>query len=169
MEKTVFNIKVSEQYFDHSNKDYGGNTNINWCRMLLHYPLMYSRMKEWRNEKFRWNAPNLPNIQWVYNNFLNGIWKHGSVRKGEPHERCQETSRSCVYSKFKRKERKPISMEIAFYFELRHYFHDSEEHLYFIINTAKKNKLLKVGTILKLLFLLLKLNHFYVNVLNSKN
>lgn len=60
MEKTVFNIKVSEQYFDHSNKDYGGNTNINWCRMLLHYSLCTA---EWMNGKMKDSAGMLQSCQ----------------------------------------------------------------------------------------------------------
>lgn len=59
MEKTVFNIKVSEQFFDHSNKDYGGNTNINSMSNVIALFIMYSRMKEWKNERFHWNAPNI--------------------------------------------------------------------------------------------------------------
>lgn len=50
-EKTVFNIKVSEQYFDHSNKDCEGNTSINCgemhveCYCTIHYVQQNERME----------------------------------------------------------------------------------------------------------------------------
>jgi len=165
MEKTVFNVKVSEQCFDHSNKDHGGYTNMNWCRTLLHYSLCTA---EWKDGKMKESSGMRQTCQ-TFNESTIIFWKHfentAVYAKGEPHEKCQETSGSCIYSKFKRKGEKPISMKIAFYIELRQYFHDSWEHLYFIINTAKKIELLKSGTILISIYNL-KLIHFLVMVEN---
>lgn len=65
MVKTVFIGKVSEQYFDHSNKGCEGKTSIICSKMQLCMSnvialfIMYSRMKELRNESFHWDISNL--------------------------------------------------------------------------------------------------------------